>query len=142
MDRSEPNPFPGNGGDSSGSIIMRNAPENGSWYFPDLNCSVTVAAELNFHLLLTFYNVSLRNSSMDNLTIDYNSGISSAVLAGQQVCSTENCEGLKFDSGMFGNMTLTFLSAVNVTVPDNVTGFQATYTVYSLGNCFWLSLFE
>ncbi|KAF8767639.1 hypothetical protein HNY73_020565 [Argiope bruennichi] len=133
LNESNPDIFPSDGIHSSGSIVMTPQPESSSWYMPDMNCSVTFATESNHYILLTFSNVSLRNSSMDNLTVFYDSGNSNAILAGQQVCSNENCEGLKFESGNFNNMTLKFISA-NVTVPQNVTGFKAHYTVYDLAN--------
>ncbi|GBN62661.1 hypothetical protein AVEN_136527-1 [Araneus ventricosus] len=133
LNGSDPDIFPNHGAHSSGSIVMTPKPESSSWYRPDMNCSITLATEPNYYFLLTFSNVSLRNSSMDNLTIFYDNGNSNAVLAGQQVCSNENCEGLKFESGNFNNITLKFISA-NVTVPQNVTGFQAHYTVYDLAN--------
>lgn len=119
---------------------MSQSAVNGSWYLPDLNCSVTISAEENYLLLLTFSNVSLRNSSMDNLIVEYESGKSSVSLSGQQVCSNENCLGLKFDSGQFPNITLKFLSFPNITVPQNITGFKAHYTVYDLGNDFFFLL--
>lgn len=137
VNESEPDPFPSTGEKSSGSIVMSQFAVNGSWYLPDLNCSVTISAEENYLLLLTFSNVSLRNSSMDNLIVEYESGKSSVSLSGQQVCSNENCQGLKFDSGQFPNITLKFLSFPNITVPQNITGFKAHYTVYDLGNDFF-----
>ncbi|KFM79736.1 hypothetical protein X975_26265, partial [Stegodyphus mimosarum] len=131
LDESVPDVLPSLGEKSSGSLIMNSKPENGSWYLPNLNCTVTLAAEEGFHLFLTFSNVSLRNSSMDNLTVIFNNEESDVVLAGQQICSNENCQGLKFESGSFNNLTLKFISA-NVSVPSNVTGFKAHYTVYDL----------
>ncbi|XP_035225045.1 uncharacterized protein LOC118197609 isoform X2 [Stegodyphus dumicola] len=132
LGESLPDTLPSLGEKSSGSLIMNSKPENGSWYLPNLNCSVTLTAEEGFRLFLTFSNVSLRNSSMDNLTVIFNNEESDVVLAGQQICSNENCQGLKFESGSFNNLTLKFISA-NVSVPSNVTGFKAHYTVYDLG---------
>ncbi|KAG8199476.1 hypothetical protein JTE90_009324 [Oedothorax gibbosus] len=131
LNESNPSSFPSSGEQSSGSLVMRSdSPGSEPWYLPNLNCSISLTTESNFHILLTFSNVSLRNSSMDNLTVIFNNDGSDAVLAGQQVCSSENCEGLKFDSGNFNNVTLKFVSA-NVTVPKNVTGFQGHYTVFN-----------
>ncbi|XP_054723964.1 uncharacterized protein LOC129234097 [Uloborus diversus] len=129
----DPDPFPGDGDEVSGSIVMNTEKINGTWYEPSMNCSVTFRAADGFQLFLTFSNVSLRNASMDNLTITYNDQKNQEYLAGQQVCSNENCIGLKFDSGKSGNLTLKFLSS-NVSVPQNVTGFHAHYSVYSLVN--------
>ncbi|XP_015903439.1 uncharacterized protein [Parasteatoda tepidariorum] len=133
LNGSDPETLPIHGEHSSGSLVMSSNPEGSPWYSPNMNCSVTFSTESNYHILLTFSKVSLRNSSMDNLTVVFNSGVSDQVLFGQQVCSNENCEGLKFESGNFNNMTLKFISA-NVTVPLNVTGFIAHYTVFDLAN--------
>ncbi|GIX73771.1 uncharacterized protein CDAR_445001 [Caerostris darwini] len=133
LNGSNPESLSTGGSLSSGSLEMSSEPESGSWYPPNMNCSVTLSTDINYHILLTFSNVSLRNSSMDNLTIYFDNTNSESTLAGQQVCSNENCEGLKFDSGNFSNLTLKFISA-NVTVPNNVTGFKAHYTVYDLAD--------
>ncbi|GFT82608.1 uncharacterized protein NPIL_273481 [Nephila pilipes] len=133
LNGSEPEKLPSEGVLSSGSLVMTQKPESSSWYLPDMNCSVTFTTENNYFILLTFSNVSLRNTSMDNLTIFFDNENTDTVLAGQQVCSNENCQGLKFESGYFNNMTLKFISA-NVTVPQNVTGFKAQYTVYNLAD--------
>ena len=133
VNESEPDPIPNGQSQSSGSLVMSKSPVNGSWYLPDLNCSVTISVKEKYLLLLTFSNVSLRNSTMDSLIVEYDSGKSSVMLSGQQVCSNENCQGLKFDSGEFQNITLKFLSFPNVTVPSDMTGFRAHYTAYQLG---------
>ncbi|GFU49186.1 uncharacterized protein TNCV_2674821 [Trichonephila clavipes] len=133
LNGSEPEMLSSEGTHSTGSLVMTPKPESSSWYLPDMNCSVTFTTEKDHYIFLTFSNVSLRNASMDNLTVIFDNSVSNAVLAGQQVCSNENCEGLKFESGYFNNLTLKFISA-NVTVPQNVTGFKAHYTVYELAD--------
>lgn len=133
LNGSEPEKLSSEGAHSSGSLVMTPKPDSSSWYLPDMNCSVAFTTEKDHYIFLTFSNVSLRNASMDNLTIIYDNSNAEVVLAGQQVCSNENCEGLKFESGYFNNLTLKFISA-NVTVPTNVTGFKAQYTVYDLAD--------
>lgn len=134
------------GSSSSGTLSLQEVNNKGFSYLPGLNCSLTLSATKGHELLLAFSLISLRNSSLDRLTVMYNNNINNGStdfatlsLSGQQVCSSENCTGLIFESGKgFANLSLSFLSA-NSTVPKNATGFLAVFTVFdyadSKGQC-------
>lgn len=141
LDETSPPEVSSGGGTSTGILTLKDVNKKGLAYLPGLNCSVRLSATKEHQLLLTFSLISLRNSSLDTLTVMYDNHINNGsstfttlTLSGQQICSSENCTGLIFESGKgFANLTLSFVSA-NSTVPKNATGFLGIFTVFDYAN--------